>query len=1253
MLVLAVACAIAFAFARQASAVSGPPGFVVENAFPGSTFFLPVQIVFMPNGNKLVVEQGGVVWMITAAGQQLTTPFIDLSAKVLRNGGRGLLGVALDPEFTTNRWVYFAYTVDPDSSQDLENEAYARVERYQADLGNPSVVNLSTRQVLIGTQWSDGIPTPDYYHTIGSLRFGADQSLLVASGEAAHFDATDAGGIDTDQFLPGRADPSEDLGSFRSLTLNSLGGKILRLDKNTGHGLPSNPYWNGDPVAARSRVWTYGVRNPYRFAVRPGTGQTDPSAANPGTLYIGDTGWNTYEAVHLAQTGGLNMGWPCQEGPLPQNLYGAVTSTAAGNTHVLCGAAPSLENPVGPTPPLVWWHHLNGVLSYPEGWTGYATVGGVFHSGSSYPAPYAGSYFVSDYSNGWIRYVSVDENDQVIGSGDFITGADGPVDTEWDPVSGDLFYVSQFNHEVRRIRYALSTQPRALHVRADSASGAGPPSIPGAAGPWTDLALDRDLAMTGFDGTPASGWQGNGTVPSPYRLNFDGVDDRLTIPAGSIAELQSPTAATIALWVRTGPDVNRAQCLVDWVQQYAPPYEGMSVEVQFGLLRVYLDGGWFNVTTIRPSSWYHVGVVKGPGSVRVFLNGVLVSAGPQSHLGGQVSELVLGAATREGPGVYADFFEGSFAQATVFPTALTDGEILALSQAGSPLYFPPGPKVVVLRADSVSLAGPPAVPGAASPWKDLIATHDADLAGFDGTTSSGWQGTGGSSSPFRLEFDGLNDRVTIPAGSVSDLQSPTGYTAGIWVQTGADVTTSQYLFEWVSQYAPPYQGAALAIQNGALRAALNPWVDIATVQPHTWYHFVIAKDASGVRVYVDGLRRYLTPANSIGAQNSEVVIGASTFRGPGLYDEHFQGAVGQFTIWKRGLIDPEVQEAYSHDASLYSVGLQVSSRIVHLKADSANGAGPFPIPGVQGPWTDLISSHDGGLTGFAGTSESGWQGVGVDVSPYRLEFDGIDDRVTIPAGSIPELQSPEEASVSSWFRTGTDVNSTQYVLEWVAQYSPPFPGLSLSISNGQFRVLCDSWVDAFPVLPETWYHVVVAREAVSTLVYMDGQFMHSSPSANLGGQLSELVVGASTYGGAGVYGEFFRGSVAAVSVWPMALSAAAANQVYVADSSGYDLPVIGVAPAPTSLQLSVRPNPFRRSTSIALSLERRGEVDVTVYSVDGRRVRRLASGPRSAGAHVFTWDGSDGGGRRVQAGVYFVRVEAPGLREVRRVALLQ
>jgi glucose/arabinose dehydrogenase len=439
----------------RASAVTAPPGFVVANAFPGVTFQLPVQIVFLPDGRKLVAEEGGRVWVMRVNGTRVATPFVDLQTEVLSRANLGLLSIAIDPDFAVNRWVYLLYTVDPDGDGlDTGNDTFGRLTRYQASIANPDLADLSTRQVLIGATWSEGIPSVDESHSIGALRFASDGSLLVSTGDGAHFDAMDAGGLDPGAFGVGKLDASEDIGAFRSLSLNSLAGKILRVDKDTGLGLPSNPFWDGDPASERSRVWIYGVRNPYRFAIRPGSGSSNPVDADPGTLYIGDVGWQTYEEVNIAPAGGMCMGWPCNEGPLPNGPYTAATSTATPNPNVLCAAPLNPENPTAPTGPVLWWTRVPpGANSNPLGWIGNASIGGAFYTGSSYPAAYHGSYLFADHPKKWIRRLEADGNDQVVSTAYFLFDADTPVDLTTDPVSGDLFFVSWGMGQVFRVRY--------------------------------------------------------------------------------------------------------------------------------------------------------------------------------------------------------------------------------------------------------------------------------------------------------------------------------------------------------------------------------------------------------------------------------------------------------------------------------------------------------------------------------------------------------------------------------------------------------------------------------------------------------------------------------------------------------------------------------------------------------------------------------------------------------------------------------
>jgi glucose/arabinose dehydrogenase len=441
--------------------------------------------------------------------------------------------VALDPDFATNRWVYFAYTVDPNEDGiDVETETFARLTRYQVSTTDPNVIDLTTRQVLIGTTWSEGIPSLATTHTIGTIRFGRDKTLLLSTGDGSTHTATDSGGLDAAGFGPGKLDPAEDIGAFRAQTLNSLAGKILRVDKETGYGLDTNPYWDGDPISDRSRVWIYGVRNSYRFCVRPGTGSTDPADADPGTLYLGEVGWSAFEELNIVQgvQRGANLGWPHREGVLQQNSYRLVQNTVAGNTNVLPNAAPSAENPTPKTHPILWWEHgPPAPISNPVGWFGFASIGGAFYMGGSYPAAYHGRYFHADFS-GWMRVITVDASDQVTATADFMTGGERPVDVEVDPATGDLYYISIQTHEVRRIRYEDMTPPAAPVLLATDPVSPGASLAPEVVGTAEPDATVRLYAGNDCSGAPIATGLADGA--GDFRIP-------IAVAAGSTTELHA------------------------------------------------------------------------------------------------------------------------------------------------------------------------------------------------------------------------------------------------------------------------------------------------------------------------------------------------------------------------------------------------------------------------------------------------------------------------------------------------------------------------------------------------------------------------------------------------------------------------------------------------------------------------------------------------------------------------------------------
>ncbi len=213
--------------------------------------------------------------------------------------------------------------------------------------------------------------------------------------------------------------------ALRAQNLDSLAGKLLHIDSN-GLGVASNPFWNGDPGANRSKVWARGVRNAFRLTVNE----------ENGTPFIGDVGWNTWEEISVAPAG-ANLGWPCYEGPARQGGYEPLA---------VCQDLYA-QGPDAVQPPLVAWDRVG---------RGSAVAGGVFLQGDKYPAAYQGAYVYADYVSGEILYIHVDAaNNLVSGPNTLADNAAGPVDFGMSP-DGYLHYLAINSGEIRRIRSIIS-----------------------------------------------------------------------------------------------------------------------------------------------------------------------------------------------------------------------------------------------------------------------------------------------------------------------------------------------------------------------------------------------------------------------------------------------------------------------------------------------------------------------------------------------------------------------------------------------------------------------------------------------------------------------------------------------------------------------------------------------------------------------------------------------------------------------------
>jgi len=454
-------------------AVELPPGFQAPVVGASGEWRDIVGLAFTPHGRLLVAEKRGVIHVIEN-DVKLPVPFLDIEAEVLGDEDRGLLGIAVDPRFEENGHIYLLYSVDADAdgADSIGAPSFGRLTRYSADPGNPYTADPASRLVLLGRSWRDGIPSLYDSHTIGCLRLGEDGSLLVSTGDGAHADGLDTGGRDRAGFGSARFSSTEDIGAFRSQNIASLAGKILRVDPGTGEGLASNPYYTGKGTDNASRVWAYGLRNPYRFCVRPGTGSPAELSGNPGILYVADVGWTTWEEVNAVERG-MNLGWPCYEGFGVQEEY-----DAASPAHHGCQSIGTSGNPAPPRPPLMTWHHTKRALSTPPGISGKCASAIAFYTGTQYPPEYRGTCFIGEYDANWIKVAELDGAGQLVRLRDFATEVFGPVDLVADPRSGDLHFVSILRNAIYRLRYDPDNRPPIASASSSPSPATGPAPLP-------------------------------------------------------------------------------------------------------------------------------------------------------------------------------------------------------------------------------------------------------------------------------------------------------------------------------------------------------------------------------------------------------------------------------------------------------------------------------------------------------------------------------------------------------------------------------------------------------------------------------------------------------------------------------------------------------------------------------------------------------------------------------------------------------
>lgn len=514
----------------------------------------PVGIEFSDDGFAFIHQKVGRVFCVDSAGVQFENPVIDISEEVTAYGDHGLVGFALDPDFTENGYIYLYYVVDRhyldffgtnqyDPNTTIENQAsIGRIARYQLDVNNTYKTLIpNSRKILLGHDYSDGIPILMISHGVGSLVFGQDGTLLVSVGDGGSFTVKDQGNaVDTyheQSMSDGTLEVHQNVGSYRSMLKNSLNGRVLRIDPETGAGISSNPFYDiNDPNSDASKTWVSGFRNPYKFVHVNNTGSHDPALGDPGLFILGDVGAGSWEELNYIRESGKWYGWPMYEGfhgswqfqgydvknkEATNPLFGIdgcdqeyfyfkemYADAHAFNVPIFYNSCnTNIEIPqeylkyVHERPKLAYnnnlWNpptrtevgifktdgspksvHVTDSASGMEESDpveGGSSIPGDINVYVNFPESYQNHLFLVDY-HGFISTLKLDENYDPVNIKKFVDLPKGITDCAFSPIDGRLYYINHLESEVRRIEYG-GILPPTIHLEVDKEYGAGPLSV--------------------------------------------------------------------------------------------------------------------------------------------------------------------------------------------------------------------------------------------------------------------------------------------------------------------------------------------------------------------------------------------------------------------------------------------------------------------------------------------------------------------------------------------------------------------------------------------------------------------------------------------------------------------------------------------------------------------------------------------------------------------------------------------------------
>jgi glucose/arabinose dehydrogenase len=418
---LALCAGVAAGPLAAAAAAAGPDFVDTQIPTTGShALSMPTTITPILNtGRAFILDKTGAVRILSADGTVVSADALDVT--VCSNSEEGLLGIAVDPGFATNGFVYIYYTRNTAGSCTAGSGAFNRVSRFK--MAGPDPLTSNTIDPTSELILLDNMNVPAGNHNGGDLHIGNDGDLYVSVGD---------GGVN----------PRGTAGVSAGQDLSVLNGKILRI--TTTGGVPAdNPLVGqpnaqpcakagiGAPTTAKcTEIYDDGLRNPYRIAFDPNTFAT--------RFYINDVGEATWEEVDLGGKG-LNYGWNSREG-----FCAEVALTD-------CRSTPGFTDPMtGFTDPLTAYNHSTGC---------FVITAGAFIPNVLWGPAYDGGYLFADGGCGKIWFMNA--SGAVDYSLPFATTSGTLVDMAFLTQGGQtgLYYVTNGSNQLHRIAAVPGTVP--------------------------------------------------------------------------------------------------------------------------------------------------------------------------------------------------------------------------------------------------------------------------------------------------------------------------------------------------------------------------------------------------------------------------------------------------------------------------------------------------------------------------------------------------------------------------------------------------------------------------------------------------------------------------------------------------------------------------------------------------------------------------------------------------------------------------